>query len=1025
MQRIGILVFAGLLLCSGATAMGQKVTTSQGQQLSFENAEDLFRKEKYASAQFQFDQIEKTSAGTLTADDACYYAAVCSEKLGNDDAINRLQRFMTAYPQSSHLNMARFYMGNCYYRNKDYSNAFLYYGKVKKADVDYGCRSEYDFKMGYCCLNMNNNEQAKRHFEQLMDGKSKYSNAARYYYAHIQYQEGEYDLSLKNFELLKNDHNFAKIVPNYIIRLYYYLGREDEMLQMAPALIQSEDVYKEPEVHQMVAEVYYKRGNYANALQHYHAAASVDGNSAIASKGMCSKQDCFYQMGFCHYKLGAYDSAAVYLGKKTVCNDSVAQNALYLLGDCYIKMNQKEDALAAFRQAANMDYNRKIKDDAQFQVAKLSCELNKNTYNESIRQLQKYLEQHKNTEHKAEIQEMLASLYLTTRNYKDAYDLIESIPDKNAALNQAYQRIAINRGIEIFNTGKVKAAAPYFQKAMTINATPKVTADAYYLYAESQYRMGKYVDASKAMDRFLLGSYAKTSPYYLQALYTEGYIRMQLEDYDDAYDAFSKFSQQAKNVEPRQMQDVYNRMGDCKYVNKAFDDAIVNYNYVINANGKDADYATYQKALCYGALGKYPEKLNNLNYIFEKFNNSQYASKATFEIGKTYLLCDNTDMSLLYYRNFINQYPDNSQVKSALLDMGLIYYNTGRNAEALQTFDRLLTDYAGTDEARDALNTVKNIYISENRVDEYFGYVKSVAKISVPTLEQDSTIYLAAEDRYMEGRYEEAVTALENYLKKFPNGLFSLKAHYYAADAYFRTGQNESALTHYEVVAMGTKNQYTEQSLYNAANIAYNLNNYTKSIDLYSRLVENSENDNSRLQGRLGLLRSYVALSSYREVVNTAEALLADSKISTALKEEALMSEARAYAALNQEDSSLMVYNRLLKASNGEYAAEAAYRQAEYQYLKGDYATAERSIDKIVSNPQSDYWLARTFILWADVYAAKGNNLQAKLTLQSIIDGYDGEDLVRLATEKRDAIIASETPESEPEENPITITIEN
>ena len=95
MQRIGILVFVGLLLCSGSVVLGQKVTTSQGQQLSFENAEDLFRKEKYASAQFQFDQIEKTSSGTLTAADACFYAAVCSEKLGNNDAKTAVEDVFT------------------------------------------------------------------------------------------------------------------------------------------------------------------------------------------------------------------------------------------------------------------------------------------------------------------------------------------------------------------------------------------------------------------------------------------------------------------------------------------------------------------------------------------------------------------------------------------------------------------------------------------------------------------------------------------------------------------------------------------------------------------------------------------------------------------------------------------------------------------------------------------------------------------------------------------------------------------
>lgn len=1021
MQRIRTLAVIAFLLLSVSESQAQKETKYQAQQKSIAEAVDLFRKEKFASAQFQFDRIASTATGTL-AGDANYYAAVCAAKLDNEDAGNRLERFLASYPQNAHRSMALFYLGNYYYSKKDYTKALNQYRQVNRMDVEYGCRSEYDFKAGYCYLNTGNNEQAKKLLGQLIDGKSKYKNAARYYYAHIQYQEGEYELALHNFEKIKDDHNFSKIVPNYIARLYYYLGREDDLLQMAPGLIASEDVYKEAEVHQMVAEVYYKRGNYANALQHYTTAATV-GQKGEA-KNQCTAQDCLYQMGYCHYQLKHYDSAAVYMAKKATCSDSVAQNALYLLGDCYIKLNRKEDALAAFQQASTMNFNTQIKDDAQFQYAKLACELNKSPYNESIRSFQKYLKEHKNTKHKAEIQEMLASLYLTTRNYKDALALIEEIPDKNAALNQAYQRIVLNRGIEIFNAGEVSTAAPYFAKAMKINATPKVTADAYYLYSESQYRLGDYASAQKAMDRFLLGSYAASSPYYEQALYTEGYLCMQRNAYDDAFDAFSKFERKQTQKNTHQCLDVYNRIGDCKYVGKAFEDAIYYYNKVISANDRNADYATYQKALCYGALGKYTEKLNNLNYIFEKYNGSNYAAKATLEIGKTYLMCDNTEMALLYYGNFIKQYPDNSGVKTALLDMGLIYYNNGQNDKALETFDRLLTNYAGTDEARDALGTVKNIYIDENRIDEYFSYVKRAAKITVPTLEQDSTIYMAAEERYMEGRYDEAVTAMENYLQKFPNGLFSLKAHYYAADGSLRLGRNERALDHYEAVASAAKNQYTETALSTGANIAYNIANYTKALDMNMRLVTTSENDNSRLQGRLGILRCWVKIGDKEHTIEAADELLNDSKITQEQREEALICKARAYYDSNRPDDALTTYKQLTQASNGEYAAEAAFREAEYYYTKQDYTAAEKRIDKIVANPQSDYWLARTFILWADIYTAKGNNLQAKLTLQSIIDGYDGADLVALASQKLQQIILSETPEPQPEEEPITIELQ-
>jgi thioredoxin-like negative regulator of GroEL len=44
--------------------------------------------------------------------------------------------------------------------------------------------------------------------------------------------------------------------------------------------------------------------------------------------------------------------------------------------------------------------------------------------------------------------------------------------------------------------------------------------------------------------------------------------------------------------------------------------------------------------------------------------------------------------------------------------------------------------------------------------------------------------------------------------------------------------------------------------------------------------------------------------------------------------------------------------------------------------------------------------VAKSFILLADVYLATGNEFQARQTLQSIIDNYEGEDLRQLARQK-------------------------
>lgn len=1048
MQRIKVLWVILFLTLSAATVSAQKSSSDEAVRQLYRQAVDLYQKEKYASAQNLFDKlmVEAVSVDAQMAAEARFYGSVCAEKLGNKDADFRLNEFLRLYPQSQHANMAYFYLGNYHYAQGDYAGALKYYTKVQSREVEYGHRSEYNFKVGYCHFSDEDYSEAKKFFQQEINGKSKYTNAAIYYYAHMQYMDGKYDLALRNFQKLQGDRKFAKIVPSYIARIYYYLGKDDELLEMAPALLLEEDVFKKNEIRQMVAEVYFNRGEYKNALDYYNAAMrhrndeeAADPTESVATGSVtkkksntaalvpsCTPQDSYYQIGYCHYMLHQYDSAQYYLSKKTVCVDSVAQNALFVLGDVDLKLNRKNEARSMFLQASTMDFDPKIKEDALFNYAKLSYELNANPYNESIQSFESYLEKYPKTSHKAEVEEILTSLYFSTRNYRNALTLIEKMPDRSPVMDQAYQRIVINRGIEVFNTGNMKAAATYFQKATKINALPKYTTDAYYLYAESRYRLGDFDVAGKTLDRFMNCSNATTSPYYRQALYTHGYLNMKRNNVADAADDFLIFLRLADaTIDSHQVNDVNNRLGDCRYLESKYSDAIKYYDRVINAHDADADYATYQKALSYGALGKYHEKLTYLNQIFENYKESPLAAKALFEIGNTYLVCDNNDMALLYFNNFRNQYPQSSLVKNALLNIGLIYYNTDKNNEALEVFDQLLTNYAGTDEARDALSTVKNIYVSQNRVDEYFSYVKRTTKTNISTVEQDSTLYMSAENLYMNGDCESSVKSFESYLEKFPDGLFHIQAHYYAADCLFRNGQNERALPHYEAVAAAGNNSFTERSLHNAANIAFNLNDFTKALDLYGQLVNMAESDNNRLSGRVGYLRCWNRLGQRDSIIAAANALLMEYKITDELRDEARISVARSfYETPNTYRQADSVYTLLKSSTNGDYSGEASYRIAEMRYTQEDYDGAERAIEAITADPASDYWLAKSFILWADIFHARGNNLQAKQTLQSIIDNYEGEDLVQLALQKRNAILEEENPPQQPEEEEIVIELE-
>ena len=998
MQRIKYLIIVATVMMFWSGIKGQN-TSKNIREEAFERGVELFEKGKYAAAQKTFKAFLKDKEAVINDEyisEAYYYDAVSAQLLNNNDAEYKLTEYIRNFPQSSRISMACFYLANYYYADKDYSNALKHYRKVEPSQIDKSVTAEYDFKFGYSLFQGGNQRKAKEYFSRVMTTESRYANSALYYYAHIQYEEGEYELALNKFEKLLDDKKFAGIVPYYIAQIYFYLDKDEEFLELSPTLIEKSNDSRKAEIQQMTGEVYYKQGSYGKALEYYEQANEI----------IPQKND--YQMGYCHYQLGDYQKAVPYFERYAMVDDSIAQNALYHLGDVYLKLDDKVKAQAMFLQVSKMDYDAKLKEDALYNHAKLACEIGNNPYNESIKSFQNYLKLYPNTSRKNEINEILTSLYFTVRNYKSAITLIESLPERSVKIDEAYQRILLNRGIELYNEHKYDKAISMFKKATKVGMDKNVMGQAYYMLGETNYQITNFEEAKANYEQFLtIGETESAS--YKNALYTMGYIYMMEKEYSKSRQMFFDYIKQANYIDDKKfIDDATNRIADNFFVQKSFKDAVVYYDKVIAADAAAADYAMYQKGLCYGALCRYQDKIDCLNLLMSKYPNSKYVMTSNFEIANTLLLNDDAEMALKFYNVFVMKYPKSSYTKEALLKIGIINFNLNNEEEALVALDKVLKNYPGTAEARDALLTIKNIYINQNRVDEYFTYVKQNTKMSISTVEQDSLTFYAAEARYMEADCQAAIPAFEKYLKDFPNGLFTLTANYYLADCQLRSGSMWKALPYYEYVANQPKSQYTEVALLNVANIALNIKNYAKSNEYFTKLAETSEIESNVLQASVGVMRTWYLLENYNNAIQSAVNLLQNNKLTNDVKEEAQYTVAVSYHNMGDTASSRQAFELLKQSTNGAYVGEAYYREAEAYFARGDMKGAEQVILTITVSPVSDYWLAKSFILWADIYYKAGNKLQAKQTLQSIIENYDGEDLIAEAQTKYDNIIAEE-----------------
>ncbi|HLN52167.1 MAG TPA: tetratricopeptide repeat protein [Lentimicrobium sp.] len=978
-------------------------TNTQGQQTENQDpryaSHDLYLKEHYGPARFAYSKlVEAKDLLVEYDDDKDYYYSTSAATMQHGDAAYLLEDFLKKHPESTRSNRVWVQLGHLYFRNNSYKNALEAYSNVSTSDMNQEERAEFIFKRGYSYFKGNDLERAAQAFSQIKDKQTKYTGPANYYYAHIMYADGKYETALRDFQKLKNDETFKNVVPYYIIQIYYVQGKYDEMLQMAEPYLKGTRNKRTNEMLRLVADVHYRKGNYKEAIKLMEDYAKVNSNKM-------TRED-HYMLAFAYYMTGEYTKAIPEFQTVASGNDTLAQNAFYHLGDSYIKTNQKKFASNAFSSAWKIPIMNDIAEESLFNYAKLSVELSDNPYNEAIKALQQYINQYPDSRRKDEAYTYLANLYLVTKNYEEALASLDLIKNKNATQKSIYQKITYFRGLELFNEEKYYEAIGLFKKSLENKVDPSISKGALLWQGEAYYRLGQYEVASNYYRDFLQAG--QGHPAYDAANYNLAYCWFKMKNYPQAQKSFNSFLN-SKPKDQRLLNDAKLRLADCYFMMRQYRDAATYYDQVGNARAADADYALYQSSIVKGVLSSNDQKISSLQKLITDYPKSPFSDDARFELGRTYLAQKRNNEALSAFQRVITDYPKSSLVKDALLNTGLIYYNTNRDQQALETLKKVVNDYPSTPASREALAVIRNIYVDMNKVDDYVEYTEDIPFANVTRSEQDSLTFAAVENRYMSGDCEKSLPGLKSYVEKFPDGSFILNAHYYKADCETRAGNVTEALKSYEAILERPRNNYSENAALKASGILYQMKDYNKALEMYQKLEESAESKANISEALIGQMRCNAEVGNSAQAIMYAQRVLTLEQIPQNIQAEANLIIGRSSIALRRPEEARAAFAQTVKLSQGEAGAEALYNLSQIAFEMKDYSTAENNVFKLSSDyPSYQYWMAKGFLILADIYVIQDNNFQAKQTLQSIIDNYEGEDIKQQAINKLKEIENSE-----------------
>ncbi|MEM8907772.1 MAG: tetratricopeptide repeat protein, partial [Bacteroidota bacterium] len=857
------LVFTLLLSAIVLALPAQQTTVYTEANRTYKTGIEFYEKGIFGLAQQEFQKTldlllprNEPEAELLRTQAELHYAK-SAVRLNQPDGEKLILDFARANDPDPLANQAILEMANYYYNSKDYEKAASLFASIDAYDLNREQRSEVKFKLGYSYFVKKKFRDARTAFSEIKEVQNKYYYPTNYYHGMTSFFDNNYDEAITSFKRVSKSKKYKPYIPYYIAQIYFAKGDYDEVIQYTAKIADDPNIKNRPEVNQLLGQAYFEKEDFRKARTH------LEYYAANANK---LRPEDFYQLGYVQYQDGDYQKAIQNFEQLSRVNSEMGQNAMFTLGDAYLQLDEKSNARNAFKAASKLDFNKEVQEDALYNYAKLSYELNFDreavTALQSIEPTSKYHQ---------ESQALLSAIFLNTRDYEKALDIIEGLPNKSPEMRETYQKVAYFRAIQLYRTDDIIGAEKYFNKSLENPIDSRTKALAIYWLGELAHQEGDFDTSIRQMNKFLtLGKNLNKLPDESSihtANYIQGYNYLKQKDYPGALDYFQKTIRGLKNnstfianeiVVQKTLGDAVLRAGDCQFKRNQYDQAIRFYNDAIDNRYTGFVYALYQKAIIEGLRSRPTDKILALDNIVNDYPESEYADNALFQLGVTYLEIGKLDQASRPLKRLTQNYPQSELVNQSLLKLGLISYNQGNLQNAISYYKQIFNYNPEAKEAEAALTALEEIYVDDlGQTDEYFAFLETIPGYQVKDDEKENINFKAAEAQYENGNYENAISSYTNYIRKYPNGKNIILAYYHRGESNAVLKQYTEALRDYEaVIAKGSSKYYTK-ALKKGAIISYNhAENFDKAFEYYSQLETATDNPDLRFEAQLGALRS-------------------------------------------------------------------------------------------------------------------------------------------------------------------------
>ncbi len=988
-----------LLFLTGAllnSARGQGSSALYSPEYFFRNGLDLIETSNYSSARVSFEKFVQlsTSNEDIRIPLSKYYIALCALNLYNLDAEQLFVDFIDKFPTHPKAITANYDLGNFFFQDKNYKDAVRYLTKVNYNQLSAEKQRRARFRLAYSYFSLRKFPDALKQFNMLKNTQSEYKSASAYYAAYIEYLQADYDIALVDLKLAESGKAYRSLVPVVVVNIYYRQEKFDKLIEYGRDVIENRsELSNIRDINLLVGEAYFSKKDYKNASIYYEAFKKRNKGKPTSEVAL--------RMAITDFNLKNNEAAIAYLKLIASQKTETGIVASYYLGALYTRANNMEFAVAAYKIAANQDKDPEIAQNALFQFAKISTDLGYSL--EAVTNLNRYIELYPNGNNLAEVNELLSVAYLNSKNLDLAIEHIESLKTLSTRSKEAYQKATFRKGNQMYNQHNYKEAISYYDKSLNYPVDSKIKLEANFWKSEA-FSIGRlYDEAIPGYKTVLSGS---DSDLKTKANYGLGYSYFNTADYKNALPNFKTYINTYKgNKKDRNYQDGLLRLADCYYALKNYPEALRLYNDVVRTGGRNRDYAYLQLGTLEGINGELLNAKDHLRRVAREFPKSAYVDDALFELASIDYERGNYQASISVFSELIDKKPNSPFVPYALQRRGIAHYNSQNYGRTEEDYREFLKKYPTHREANNVLLGLQEVLAAENKSEQFDTYLAEYKLANPDNQGLQEVEFESAKSYYNQQNYDKAIEVFTAFMEAYPEDSKSYEALFYIAESYYRKNENYNALPlYYEVLR---ENQVSQRLrvIQRIADLEYADRNYSKSISYYHQLEKEAFTNRQNLNAWVGLTKSFFQTGRYDSTELYANKILSDPSTNVGTQNTAYLYQGKVAYAKGNYEGAVVLFEKTISNAKDINGAEAYVLIGEVLYQQKKYKKSNEILFDVSGNfGVFDHWVGKAFLQVSENYIAMEEYLQARATLNSIIEHTPSGIIANLAKVKLDRI---------------------